>query len=98
VLQLLGAHDGFVRRPFLYLGAWYGLAAGALALGVLTAAGMGLRQPLADLATRYGSAFALRGLDPVQALVVLAAAGVLGWLGAGVVTGHYLRQTRPTET
>ena len=29
VVQLLGATDGFVRRPFLYLGAWYGLAAGA---------------------------------------------------------------------
>src|SRR5690606_15761069 len=25
VLQLLGATDGFIRRPFLYLGAWYGL-------------------------------------------------------------------------
>ena len=98
VLQLLGASDGFVRRPFLYLGAWYGLASGALALGVLTAAWMGLQQPLADLAARYGSAFALRGLDPVQALVVLAVAGLFGWLGAGVVTGHYLRQTRPTET
>jgi len=98
VLQLLGARDGFVRRPFLYLGAWYGLASGALALAALTGAWAGLRQPLADLATRYGSAFALRGLDPVQALLVLAIAGVLGWLGAGVVTGHYLRQTRPTET
>ena len=97
VLQLLGASDGFVRRPFLYLGAWYGLAAGAVALGVLTLAWLGLRQPLADLALRYGSSFALRGLDPLQALVVLAAAGVMGWLGAGVVTGHYLRQTRPTE-
>ena len=29
VLQHLGATDGFVRRPFLYLGAWYGLAAGS---------------------------------------------------------------------
>ena len=43
VLQLLGASDGFVRRPFLYLGAWYGLGAGALALGVLTLAWMALR-------------------------------------------------------
>jgi cell division transport system permease protein len=97
VLQLLGASDGFVRRPFLYLGAWYGLAAGAVALGVLTLAWMGLRKPLADLAARYGSHFALRGLDPLQALLVLVAAAVLGWLGAGLVTGHYLRQTRPTE-
>ena len=95
VLQLLGASDGFVRRPFLYLGAWYGLAAGGLALGVLTLAWMGLHAPLADLAARYGSDFALRGLDPLQAGGVLLGAGLLGWLGAGLVTGHYLRQTRP---
>ena len=97
VLQLLGASDGFVRRPFLYLGAWYGLAAGALALGVLTLAWMALRQPLAELAARYGSDFALRGLAPLPALLVLVGAGLLGWLGAGLVTGHYLRQTRPVE-
>ena len=95
VLQLLGASDGFVRRPFLYLGAWYGLASGALALGILTLAWMALRQPLADLAARYGSDFALRGLPALPALLVLAGAGLLGWLGAGLVTGHYLRQTRP---
>ena len=97
VLQLLGASDGFVRLPFLYLGAWYGLAAGALALGVLTVAWMALRQPLADLAAEYGSSFVLRGLDPLPALCVLVGAGLLGWLGAGLVTGHYLRQTRPVE-
>ena len=98
VLQLLGASDGFVRRPFLYLGAWYGLAAGASALGVLTLAWLGLRQPLADLAGRYGSNFALHGLDLVPAVAVLAGAGLLGWVGAGLVTGHTLRQTRPTDT
>ena len=95
VLQLLGASDGFVRRPFLYLGAWYGLAAGAAALGVLTLVWLGLREPLAELAARYGSHFALQGVDPLQALLVLVAAGLLGWVGAGLVTGHYLRQTRP---
>ena len=95
VLQLLGASDGFVRRPFLYLGAWYGLAAGGLALGVLTLAWMALRAPLATLAEGYGSRFALQGLPPLHALAVLAGAGVLGWAGAALVTGHYLRQTRP---
>lgn len=98
VLQLLGATDGFIRRPFLYLGVWYGLGAGALALGLLTLAGLALRAPLAELAASYGSRFVLHGVDPLPALLVLAGAGVLGWLGAGIVTGHYLRQTRPTET
>ena len=97
VLQLLGASDGFVRRPFLYLGAWYGLAAGALALGILTVAWLALQAPLATLAARYGSPFVLHGLDPLAAVAVLAGAGLLGWLGAGLVTGHYLRQTRPRE-
>lgn len=98
VLQLLGATDGFIRRPFLYLGAWYGVAAGALALALLALAGVALRPAVAELASRYGSQFTLEGFAPANALAVLAASLVLGWLGAGVVTGHFLRQTRPTDT
>ena len=98
VLQLLGATDGFIRRPFIYLGAWYGLAAGALALGLLAAAAYALRAPLQALADSYGSGFVLGGLEPLRAAGFLLAATVIGWLGAWLVTGHFLRQTRPTET
>jgi cell division transport system permease protein len=98
VQQLLGATDGFIRRPFLYLGAWYGLAAGAFAIGLLTLAAIALRAPLAELASSYGSRFMLSGFDLPTALGVILGAAVLGWFGAGIVTGHYLRQTRPTET
>ena len=98
VLQLLGASDGFIRRPFVYLGAWYGLAAGALALGLLTLAALALRDPLAALARSYGSPFVLSGLDPLGAALVVLAATIVGWLGAWLVTGHFLRQTRPTAT
>ena len=98
VLQLLGATDGFIRRPFLYLGAWYGLAAGALAIALLAAVGMALREPLAELAASYGSRFALAGIDLRWTLLVLLGATALGWCGAGLVTGHFLRQTRPTDT
>lgn len=94
VLQSLGATDGFIRRPFLYLGACYGLTAGALALGLLTAAEFALRQPLRALADSYGSHFAFSGVDPLHAVAVLVVAATLGWLGAGVVTGHFLRQTK----
>jgi cell division transport system permease protein len=98
VQQLLGATDGFIRRPFLYLGAWYGLAAGAFAIGLLTLAAIALRAPLAELAASYGSRFMLTGFDLPTASGVILGAAVLGWFGAGIVTGHYLRQTRPTET
>ncbi|MGY1425962.1 permease-like cell division protein FtsX [Lysobacter sp. A289] len=98
VLQLLGAADGFIRRPFLYLGLGYGLVAGALALALLTGADLSLRAPLAELANSYGSNFALQGFSVRAAIAVVAGAGLLGWIGAWLVTGHYLRQTRPTDT
>lgn len=98
VLQLLGASDGFIRRPFIYLGAWYGLAAGALALVLVLGAAAALRGPLDALAGSYASRFALSGLDPLRVGAVLLGATVIGWIGAWLVTGHFLRQTRPTET
>ncbi|WP_372016743.1 permease-like cell division protein FtsX [Pseudoxanthomonas sp. 10H] len=98
VLQLLGASDGFIRRPFLYLGVWYGLGAGLLALGLIAAAGWALREPLATLSASYGSQFSLKGLDALHSAMVLLGTVLLGWLGARAVTGHFLRQTRPTET
>ena len=61
VLQFLGATDGFVRRPFLYLGAIYGVAAGVLALGLLALAGLALQPSLARLITSYGGDFRLEG-------------------------------------
>src|SRR3970040_2709109 len=81
VLQLLGATDGFIRRPFLYLGACYGLAAGALALGLLAATGAALRAPLSELAASYGSGFALHGFGLDQAGAVLLGTTVVGWVG-----------------
>jgi cell division transport system permease protein len=94
VLQLLGATDGFIRRPFLYLGACYGLLAGLIALGLLTAADIALGDAVAELAQSYGSTFRLQGFDPLRAAVAVLGAGAIGWLGAGLVAGHYLRQTR----
>ena len=97
VMQQLGATDGFVRRPFLYLGLWYGLAAGALALGLLVIAGTVLQPSLSALMASYGSAFRFDGIEPPLALIVLVGAMFLGWLGAWLATGHHLRRTRPVE-
>ena len=97
VLQHLGATDGFVRRPFLYLGAWYGLAAGALALGLLAVAGVLLQGRLTALVASYGSQFALSGPGWRGTVALLLGAAAMGWLGAWLATGHHLRRTRPTD-
>ncbi len=98
VLQLLGAADGFIRRPFLYLGAWYGLGGGLLALALLGVARHSLAPPLADLAKSYGSDFALQGFSPGHTALILTGTTLLGLVGAGIVTSHYLRQARSERT
>ena len=92
-VQLLGATDGFVRRPFLYLGAWYGLFAGLLALAVAALAPWFLRAPVAALVESYGSRFQMSGLAPSLALAALALSVALGWLGAWLAAGHHLRSS-----
>lgn len=94
-VQLLGATNGFVRRPFLYLGACYGLLAGVLALAVVVIARLLLDAPVSALVENYGSAFDLRGLPYWLAATSLAGAVVLGWLGAWLAAGHHLRRTLP---
>jgi cell division transport system permease protein len=95
IVQLLGGTDGFVRRPFLYAGVWYGTLAACVAIaGVWLAVGL-LRGPVAALAASYGSAFMLAGLSYPLALGTLGTGIVLGWLGAFVASGRELAKGKP---
>lgn len=95
IVQLLGGTDGFVRRPFLYAGVWYGTLAACVAIaGVWLAVGL-LRGPVAALAASYGSAFTLAGLSYPLALGTLGTGIVLGWLGAFVASGRELAKGKP---
>lgn len=97
VLQHLGATDAFVRRPFLYLGAWYGVASGLLAGLLLLVAGLLMQGRLSALVASYGTQFALSGPGLRGTLLLLAGAAMMGWLGAWLATGHHLRRTRPVD-
>ena len=90
VMQLLGAGNGFVRRPFLYAGLWYGLLSGALALAVTVAVELALAQPLQQLAASYDHRFTVRGLGWQPALAAFLAAVLLGWLGAWFAASRHL--------
>ena len=62
VMKLVGATDGFARRPFLYSGVWYGLGGGVGAVLVVAVATALLAKPLQRLVGLYGSQFQLEGL------------------------------------
>ena len=95
-MKLVGGSDGFVRRPFLYLGFWYGLGGGLVAWLVLTLALTLLAGPVANLAGLYGSAFGLRSLAAGEVALLVAGGSALGWLGAGVAAARHLRAIEPS--
>jgi cell division transport system permease protein len=88
--RLLGATDGFIRRPFLYFGVSLGLLGGMVAWLIVAGATLWLAAPIAELAQLYGLDFTLRPLALYDSLALLGAAAALGWLGAGLSLRQHL--------
>jgi cell division transport system permease protein len=96
VMKLVGASDGFTRRPFLYSGIWYGLGGGLMALILVALAAVILAKPVDTLAKSYGSQFHLKGLGFTAAAGVLALAVGLAWLGSWLAATRHIRGIEPT--
>lgn len=97
VAKLVGGTDGFVRRPFLYTGAWFGLGGGVVALILLQLSVWWLSGPIERLAGLYRSDFALQGLPVDGALALIIVAMLLGWLGAWVAVKRHLDEMEPGD-
>ncbi len=95
VLKLLGASDGFVRRPFLYTGLWYGVCGGVLAILLLLVGGWVLSGPVERLIGLYAADITVLGLDVPTALLVLAGGVLAGWGGAWTAVARHLSAIQP---
>jgi cell division transport system permease protein len=82
IMRLVGATDGFVRRPFLLEGLLTGVAGGVLALLLLRGA--------YALVTRLEFVDALF-LDTTMALAGIAAGGLLGFFGSAFAVRRHLK-------
>ena len=95
VVMLIGATHAFVRRPFLYSGAWYGLGGGLLAWGLLALGSQWLAMPVSALAASYGATFSLPQLGPEGSAILLSCSTLLGLLGAWIAVSRHLAGVRP---
>ena len=95
VVKLVGGTDAFVRRPFLYLGVYYGILAGALAWLLLIAGLSWLNVTVREVASLYQSDFVLSGMPVIDGLTLLAAAMLLGLAGAWLAVGRHIREIQP---
>jgi len=96
IIKLVGGSDGYIRRPFLYLGLCYGVGAGILAALVIVL-GLGLfASPARTLMELYGSDYRLTGLSLADMAWLLGVGGFLGWAGAGIAVARHLREIEPS--
>jgi cell division transport system permease protein len=95
VTKLVGGTNGFVRRPFLYTGALYGIFGGLTAWLVLGMVIALIAPQVAQLAHSYGSTFVLLGPAPRDLGALLGGSTFLGWLGSWLAAARHLSRIEP---
>ena len=95
VAKLVGATDAWVRRPFLYTGAWFGFLGGVLAWLLIQVSVWVLSPYINHLVELYDSVFEFAALGFGGSVVLLALGTLLGSLGAWVAVGRHLKEVQP---
>jgi cell division transport system permease protein len=95
VAKLVGATDGFIRRPFLYHGALQGFLGGVVAWLIVAGGLWLLNGALADLARLYALPLGLEHLSLRESAVLTGLGAALGWTGAWLSVGRHLSAIEP---
>ena len=95
VLKLVGATNSFIQRPYLYVGAWYGLLGGAIAwiltLGMVT----WLQSGVMSLMGLYQLQFEISLLNIEEVSILLGVATALGFIASYISVKQYLVKIEP---
>jgi len=95
VIKLVGGSNGYVRRPFLYSGFWYGFGGSIVAILTIWGALGLVNSPARALAELYDSSYRVIGLNFKETLMLVGTGALLGWAGAAIATIRHLRDSDP---
>jgi cell division transport system permease protein len=95
IVKLVGATDAFVRRPFLYLGFWYGVGGALIAWILVQGSLLVLSSPIQQLLVSYQNQFGLQGIGLAATLFMFAVGIGLGVGGAGLAVSRHLHTIEP---
>ena len=95
VVKLVGGTNSYVARPFLYAGAYYGLAGSLIACLMLNLIMWAISGPASALLALYDSDFVLRSLGLESSVLLLLLGTALGWLGALLSVRQHLVGIEP---
>ncbi|MGB8144595.1 MAG: permease-like cell division protein FtsX [Chromatiaceae bacterium] len=95
IMETVGATHAFIRRPFLWLGVWYGFLGGLIAWCLVSLALFFMQSPVSRLAALYQADFLLVGLGPLALAVLLGGSLVLGLAGSWIAVSRHLAAIEP---
>ncbi len=95
IMELVGATHAFIRRPFLYAGAWYGLLGGTAACLLVITGLLLLQAPVSRLAALYTTQFPLIGLSLPALAAMIGGGTLLGYLGSWLAVSRHLYAIKP---
>lgn len=95
IMKLVGATDGFIQRPFLYVGLWYGIIGSLLAWWLTLVMVFWLSYKVNILAALYNSDFQLFGLSLPESLLLLLTGTLLSLLASGFSVHRHIRAIEP---
>lgn len=95
VSKLIGGTAAFIRRPFLYIGLWYGLAGATLAWLILQLMQAIMASPVHEFASLYGSSFQLLNIGLIESLLLFLCSILISVCGSWLATLRHLRHIEP---
>ena len=94
-MKLIGATNGFILRPYLYSGMWFGLLGALFAWALTVLITIVLNKSVEELALLYDSQFRLVSLSWDESLLLLMLGVFLGCLAAKISAQRHLKEIEP---
>jgi cell division transport system permease protein len=94
VVRVIGGAPGFIRRPFLYTGLYFGAGGGLLAGLMLWVLSLWIAGPVNALFVLYGSPGQIQGPGIGYPSALIALGACLGWLTSWAASARYFSRLK----
>lgn len=95
VMKLVGATDGFIHRPFMYTGFWYGLIGGLFAWFTISVMLLWIDISLAEVLELYRIDISITGLSLGDIVWLISVSVLLGLAGSFLSVRRHVRAIEP---
>lgn len=95
ILKLIGGTHGYIARPFLYTGLFYGALGGAMAYILQLLIFLGFSNAVDEIAGLYGASFQLPLNSPTILAALILCGAIAGWFAAVIAGYRYINAINP---